>query len=65
MQLKLKREENISIRTWINDKPITDETWEVYSNTEDEDLLQVILKNGTTNAQFKLEIIKNIPYENN
>jgi hypothetical protein len=63
MQIKLKREENISIKSWINDKPITDPNWEVYSSSDSDTCMTIVAMNKTTNTQLKLEITKNIPYE--
>jgi hypothetical protein len=67
MQLKLKRRDDVKIRSWINDKPVTNDDWDVYSEIEDEDddkLLLVLIEKGTNN-QFKIEIKKYTPTENN
>jgi hypothetical protein len=63
MQLRLNREDNIIVKSWINDKAITDDTWEVYSNTENSDAITLLVQNKTSNNKFKLEIIKTIQYE--
>ena len=66
MQLKLKRRDDVKIRSWITDKPVTNDDWDVYSEIEDEDddkLLLVLIEKGTNN-QFKIEIKKYTNYEN-
>jgi hypothetical protein len=63
--LRLSKEENLTVKSWINDKQITDSSWEVYSNSEDDNNLIIVLQNNTSNAKVRLEITKNIPYENN
>jgi hypothetical protein len=63
--LRLSKEENLTVKSWINDKQITDSSWEVYSNSEDDNNLIIVLQNKTSNAKVRLEITKNIPHENN
>ena len=63
MQMKLKRQENITIKSWINDRPITDSDWEVYSTSDSDTLITIVAINKTSNTQLKLEITQNIPYE--
>lgn len=65
MQLKLSRREDIQISSWINDRPITNGDWEVYSqdDSKSDDIL-LILIDRKTNNQVKIELKKYTKYEN-
>lgn len=64
MQLKLTREEEISISSWINDKPITTSEWECYTNTSDRtDTIQIVLVEPQTKNQVRIEINKYLKEE--
>jgi hypothetical protein len=55
--MQLKRNKEITLKTWLNDVVISDENWEVYS--EDlEDILYVFAKDVVTGNQLKLKIEK-------
>jgi hypothetical protein len=64
MQLKLTREEAISVSSWINDKPITTSDWECYTNTSDrEETIQIVLVEPQTKNQVRIEINKYVKGE--
>ena len=64
MQLKLTREEEISISSWINDKPITTSEWECYTNTSDRtDTIQIVIVEPQTKNQVRIEINKYLKEE--
>lgn len=65
MQLKLSRREDITISSWINDRSITTQDWEVYSQDDSkEDVILLVLIDRKTNNQVKIEIKKYTKYEN-
>jgi hypothetical protein len=55
--MELKRNREISIKSWINDKVISDESWEIWSNDE-EDVLYILMKDPQSGAEVKLKIEK-------
>jgi hypothetical protein len=65
MQLKLSRREDIQVSSWINDRPITNGDWEVYSQEDgrSDDILLVLIDRKTNN-QVKIELKKYTKYEN-
>lgn len=65
MQLKLKKREDVSISSWINDKPITNQDWEVFSHEEaNDDTILLVLLDRQSNNQVKIEIKKYVKHEN-
>jgi hypothetical protein len=64
MQVKLDRKYDISVRSWINEKPITDETWQVFHTDTDSEIL-IVLVDEKTNTQVKIEVIKRKDHEDN
>jgi len=65
MQLKLSRREDLTISSWINDRSITTQDWEVYSQDDSkDDVILLVLIDRKTNNQVKIEIKKYTKYEN-
>jgi hypothetical protein len=65
MQLKLSRREDVTISSWINDRPITTADWEVYSQEDSgEGVILLVLIDKKTNNQVKIELKKYTRYEN-
>lgn len=62
MQVKLDRKYDISVRSWINDKPITDDTWQVFYTDSDNEML-IVLLDEKSNTQVKIEVVKKQNYE--
>ena len=62
MQVKLDRKYDISVRSWINDKPITDDSWQVF-HTDNESEIFIVLVDEKTNTQVKIEVVKKQTYE--
>lgn len=58
MQLKLTRKENLSISTYLNDKPISTTDWEVFINeeTKDDDEIFVVVRDPQNGNQLKIQI---------
>jgi hypothetical protein len=63
MQVKLDRKYDVSVRSWINDKPITDDTWQVFHTDTDSEIL-IVLVDEKSNTQVKIEVTKKNIYEN-
>ena len=60
-QIKLKKREDVSVSSWINDKPITNQDWEVFSYEEaNDDTIFLVLVDRKSNNQVKIEIKKYI-----
>jgi len=65
MQLKLRRREDITVASWINDRPITTPEWEVFSQEDSkDDVILLVLIDRKTNNQIKIELKKFTKYEN-
>jgi hypothetical protein len=62
-QLKLKKQENITIASWINDREITSPDWEVYSQNTTNDYELFVLVDKQTNNQVRIEIKRYTPYK--
>ena len=64
MQLKLKRREEITISSWINDREITSPEWEVYSHEgPDDDSILFYVIDRQSNNKVRIELKKNTPFE--
>ena len=64
MQLKLKRREEISISSWINDREITSSEWEVYSHdVPNDDSILFYVVDKQSNNKVRIEIKKHTPFE--
>jgi hypothetical protein len=62
-QLKLERVPNVSVASWINDKPISTEDWEVFTSYEDGSVNVIVMEKGGT-AKLRLQIKQYVQYEN-
>ena len=58
MQLELKRKEDLAVSSWINDRPISTDDWEVYGYDKEKDSLIILLKEPNTANQIRIEIKK-------
>jgi len=58
MQLELKRKEDLAVSSWINDRPISTDDWEVYGYDKEKDSLIILLKEPNTTNQIRIEIKK-------
>lgn len=63
MQIKFKKQESITVKSSINDRIITDDSWEVFSNSDTEDNLFLLIKSKDEKNTLKIEILKNTKYE--
>ena len=63
-QVKLDRKFDISVRSWINERPITDDSWQVYYTDTNNEML-IVLMDPTNNTQVKIEVVKKINNEDN
>ena len=52
------RREDITIKSWINDKPITTSDWEVFSAEEGGNDIIILVKEPKTNNQLRINITK-------
>jgi len=55
--MKLKRNREITIKSWLNETVISDENWEVYSE-EIDDSVFIFAKDPTTGNQLKIKMEK-------
>jgi hypothetical protein len=63
-QVKLDRKFDISVRSWINDKPITDDNWHVFYTDTNNEML-IVLMDPINNTEVKIEVVKKTNYEDN
>ena len=62
-QLKLERVPHVTVASWINDKPISTEDWEVFTSYEDESVNVIVIEKGGT-ARLRLQIKQYAQFEN-
>ncbi len=55
--MNLKRNREITIKSWLNQTQITDDTWEIYSRDEN-DILFIFAKDPKTGNELKLKVEK-------
>ena len=55
--MELKRNNEIVVKSWLNEKPMTDETWEVFSR-DDSDTLFIFVRDPATGNELKMKIEK-------
>ena len=55
MNLKINNE--ITIKSWLNETQITDDTWEIYSRDEN-DVLFIFAKDPKTGNEMKIKVEK-------
>jgi hypothetical protein len=58
MQLELKRKDDLAVSSWINDRPISTDDWEVYGYDKEKDSLIILLKEPNGANQIRIEIKK-------
>jgi hypothetical protein len=63
MEIKFKRQESITVKSTINNKVISDDKWEVFTNSESEDNLFLLVRSKDEKNTLKIEIFKNTKYE--
>jgi hypothetical protein len=61
-QVKLDRKYDISVRSWINEKPITDDSWNVFYTEGNSEML-IVLVDEKSNNQVKIEVVKRHQHE--
>lgn len=61
--MKLDRNREITIKSWLNQTVISDEKWEIFSSEED-DTFYIFAKDPITGNELKLKIDKSIILEN-
>lgn len=62
-QVKLDRKHDIIVRSWINERPITDDNWHVFYTDSNSEML-IVLVDPTNNTQVKIEVVKKVNHEN-
>lgn len=62
-QVKLDRKNDIIVRSWINERPITDDNWQVFYTDSNSEML-IVLVDPTNNTQVKIEVVKKENHEN-
>jgi len=55
--MELKRNREISIKSWINDKVMSDESWEIWSADEG-DNLYILMKDPQSGTEIKFKVEK-------
>ncbi len=55
--MDLKRREDTKITTWVNEKQVSDNNWEVYAEIQD-DIIYFMTKNPKNNEFVKFKIEK-------
>jgi hypothetical protein len=63
MRYSLKRKEDLTVKSWINDKPISTSDWEVFSAEEGESEIVILVKDPKTNNQLRINITKHENFE--
>lgn len=58
MRTELKRQDDVRIQTWINDKPITTNDWDVFVNTDDDSQTIIVVKEPNGSNQLRINISK-------
>jgi hypothetical protein len=58
MKIQLRRQEDVKIRTWINDRPISTSDWEVFYAEENSSEIMAIVKDPSSGNQLKISISK-------
>lgn len=61
MKLTLKKQDNIRIKSWINDKPISTGNWNVYISEENNEEILIVAEEPSTGNKLKINILR---YEN-
>lgn len=57
--MNLKRNREITIKSWLNQTQITDDNWEIFSN-DDDDVFYIYAKDPKTGNELKLKIEKSV-----
>ena len=60
--MNLKRNEEVKIKAWLNDQPICDSNWLVFSQEED-DTFYIFVKDPDSESQIKFKMEKCINVE--
>ena len=60
--MNLKRNEEVKIKAWHNDRVICDDNWTVFSQEED-DIFYIFIKDPNSEEQIKFKIEKFVKVE--
>jgi hypothetical protein len=63
MQIYYKKQPNIKVESWVNERKITDFGWEVYVDADRDDIVYILLKDLTGQNQVKINITKESIFE--
>ena len=63
MQLTLKKQEDIRVDVWVNERQIADSTWQVYADSSTGDTTYIILKDPNGQNQVKINVMKLTKFE--
>lgn len=58
MQVTLTKKEAVGIDVWVNERKITDSTWQVYVDDGQGDTIYLVLKEPNGQNQVKININK-------
>jgi hypothetical protein len=64
MKVQLKRQEGVRVQTWLNDKSISTNDWEVFVSEDNSSEIMAIVQDPSTGNQLKISITKYVAYEN-
>jgi hypothetical protein len=61
MKLILRKQDNVRIKSWINDKPISNSNWNIYMSDESDEEILIVAEEPNTGNKLKINILR---YEN-
>jgi hypothetical protein len=65
MKIELKRQSNLQIKSWLNDKPISTSDWEVFASSEGETENILLVHDTKSGNKLKIIITKYENFEEN
>jgi|LakMenEpi03Aug12_release.lakeMendotaPanAssembly.Ray.scaffolds.fasta_scaffold5105755_1 hypothetical protein len=65
MRIELKRTDQVKIKSWINDKPISTDEWEVFASTEGETETVFLIQDQRSGNKLKIMITRYENFEEN
>lgn len=63
MKISLSKKESIGVDVWVNDRKITDSSWEVFTDDQISDTIFLVLQDPNSQNRIKININKYTNFE--
>lgn len=63
MQLSLKKQSDIQLDVWVNDRKIVDSNWQAFVDNSTGDTIYIVLKDPSGQNQVKINVMKLTKFE--